>query len=155
MVQQPAALENMTKLDKSEQQAPASPVIDKTPKTAIIPQAAINQKWLSTKALGEIKEFMGDEIVQLLEMFEQETPSILKKINIGLQNKNFEDIQKMAHMLKSTSANIGANGLSFFSRKMELAAKNEHQDELFILYNKVRKSYILTTKEIAKYVKSQ
>ncbi|MBL4661334.1 MAG: response regulator [Alcanivoracaceae bacterium] len=155
LVQQPAALENMTKLDKSEQQAPASPVIDKTPKTAIIPQAAINQKWLSTKALGEIKEFMGDEIVQLLEMFEQETPSILKKINIGLQNKNFEDIQKMAHMLKSTSANIGANGLSFFSRKMELAAKNEHQDELFILYNKVRKSYILTTKEIAKYVKSQ
>jgi len=152
---QPAAQENKAKQHKVEQQTPPPAAIDKSPQTAIKAQVEINQKWLSTKALAEIKEFMGDEIVQLLEMFEQETPSILKKLNAGLQSKNFEDIQKMAHMLKSTSANIGANGLSFFSRKMELAAKNEHQDELFILYNKVRKSYILTTKEIAKYVKSQ
>ena len=154
LVQQ-AAPENKIKQDKNDQQTPPPPTVDESPKIAIKAQIEINQKWLSTKALAEIKEFMGDEIVQLLEMFEQETPTILKKINAGLQSKNFEDIQKMAHMLKSTSANIGANGLSFFSRKMELAAKNEHQDELFILYNKVRKSYILTTKEIAKYVKSQ
>ena len=140
---------------KSVQQAQIPPTGEVKLKRSISPQTEINPKWLSTKALAEIKEFMGDEIVQLLEMFEQETPSILKKINRGLQSNNFDDIQKMAHMLKSTSANIGANGLSFFSRKMELAAKNEHKDELSVLYNKVKKSYILTTKEIAKYVKSQ
>lgn len=39
----------------------------------------INQKWLNTKSLTNIKEFMGDEVVQLLEMFEKETPDLIKK----------------------------------------------------------------------------
>jgi HPt (histidine-containing phosphotransfer) domain-containing protein len=119
------------------------------------PAPEINQKWLSTQSLSEIKEFMGDEIVQLLEMFEQETPSILKKLNTALKSNNIGDIEKMAHMLKSTSANIGANGLSFFSRKMELAAKNKHKEQLPILFGKIKKSYTLTSKEIVKYINSQ
>ncbi len=119
---------------------------------ALKPNAEINQKWLSTKSLSEIKEFMGDEIIQLLEMFEQETPSILKKLNTALRNGNIDEIEKMSHMLKSTSANIGANGLSFFSRKMELAAKNNSTEELPVLFSKVKKSYTLTSKEIVKYI---
>ena len=51
---------------------------------------------------------MGDEIVQLLEMFEQETPSILKKLKHGINRwlTILGDIEKMAHMLKSTSVLI-------------------------------------------------
>ena len=119
------------------------------------PPPVINSKWLSTKALEEIKEFMGDEIIQLLEMFEQETPAILNKMKIALKNRNIEEVQKMAHMLKSTSANIGANGLSFFSRKLELAANNKEEKVLIPTYNKINKAYSLTSIEIAKYMDSQ
>lgn len=115
----------------------------------------INEKWLSTKALSEIKEFMGEEIVQLLEMFEQETPTIIKKMRTAIQSHNYGDVEKMAHMLKSTSANIGANGLSFFSRKMEIAASNSEGKVLVETYNKIKKAYILTSKEVAKYVSIQ
>ena len=115
----------------------------------------INQKWLSLKALEDIKEFMGSEIIQLLEMFEQETPAILSKMNKALKTKNFSDVEKMAHMLKSTSANIGANGLSFFSRKMEISAGKDEGAQLLALYPKLKKAYILTSKEIAKYIASQ
>jgi signal transduction histidine kinase/CheY-like chemotaxis protein/HPt (histidine-containing phosphotransfer) domain-containing protein len=119
------------------------------------PQIAINQKWLSTQSLKEIKEFMGTEIVQLLEMFEQETPSILKKMGVALKNDNFNEVKKMAHMLKSTSANIGANGLSFFSRKLELAADQSQKQQLIEIYQKIRRAFILTSKEISKYISSQ
>ncbi len=122
------------------------PVIPKKP----LPE--INNKWLSTKALAEIKEFMGEEILQLLEMFEQETPAILNKMKIALKSRNIEEVQKMAHMLKSTSANIGANGLSFFSRKMELAANNREDKVLVPTYNKINKAYSLTSVEIKKYI---
>ncbi len=118
------------------------------------PPPVINSKWLSTKALEEIKEFMGDEIKQLLEMFEQETPAILNKMKIALKNRNIEEVQKMAHMLKSTSANIGANGLSFFSRKMELAANNKEENVLVPTFNKISKAYSLTSAEIEKYMQS-
>ena len=119
------------------------------------PETVINQKWLSTKSLREIKEFMGTEIVQLLEMFEQETPTILKKMGIALKNNNFNEVKKMAHMLKSTSANIGANGLSFFSRKLELAADQSQKLQLMEIYQKIRRAFILTSKEITKYISSQ
>ena len=115
----------------------------------------INQKWLSLKALEDIKEFMGNEIIQLLEMFEQETPAILSKMNNALKAKKFSDVEKMAHMLKSTSANIGANGLSFFSRKMEISAGKGDGAQLLALYPKVKKAYLLTSKEIAKYIAIQ
>jgi len=120
-----------------------------------IPTIEINQKWLSTKTLEDIKEFMGDEMVQLLEMFEQETPSILKKMHKDLNNNNFDDVEKMAHMLKSTSANIGANGLSFFSRKMELASRKGNKEQLIIIFTKIKKAYVLTSKEISKYIERQ
>ncbi|VAW40102.1 sensory box histidine kinase/response regulator [hydrothermal vent metagenome] len=127
---------------------------DKEAKAPSHPVPEINQKWLSSKALVEIREFMGDEIVSLLEMFEQETPSILNKMRTALKNNNFGEVKKMAHMLKSTSANIGANGLSFFSRKMELAAVNAEKHQLIIIFNKTKKAYILTSKEITKYINS-
>ena len=120
--------------------------------TATNSQVVINQKWLSTKSLEEIKEFMGDEMIQLLEMYQQETPSIIAKMKAALQNNNLDEVQKMAHMLKSTSANIGANGLSFFSRKMELAAKKANRKELIVTFNKTQKAYVLTSKEIIKYM---
>ncbi len=119
------------------------------------PSTEINQKWLSTKTLEDIKEFMGDEMVQLLEMFEQETPSILKKMNKALNNNNFDEVEKMAHMLKSTSANIGANGLSFFSRKMELGSNKGNKEQLIIIFTKIKKAYVLTSKEINKYIETQ
>jgi signal transduction histidine kinase/CheY-like chemotaxis protein/HPt (histidine-containing phosphotransfer) domain-containing protein len=119
------------------------------------PPAEINQKWLSTKALEEIKEFMGNEIVQLLEMFEQETPTILSKIKTSLQNNNFDEVKKMAHMLKSTSANIGANGLSFFSRKLELASDTKDRNQIIGIFNKIVKAHALTKNEIVKYKQSQ
>lgn len=76
-------------------------------------------------------------------------------MRIALKGERFEEIQKMAHMLKSTSANIGANGLSFFARKMELAAEVSNGSQLEEIYTKIRKAYALTSPEIAKYIKNQ
>ncbi|MFK8011548.1 MAG: ATP-binding protein [Marinicellaceae bacterium] len=128
------------------------PVVEKKVAT---PGVQINQKWLSTKTLESLKEFMGSEIIQLLDMFEQETPTILRKMRAALETKNTEEVQKMAHMLKSTSANIGGNGLSFFSRKMELAANSHELKQMPIIFDKIKKAYMLTSKEITKYIKTQ
>ncbi len=115
--------------------------------------SSINSKWLNIKALEEIQEFMGEEIHQLLEMFEQETPKILSSIREALKNKDRDEVKKKAHMLKSTSANIGANGLSFFARKMEVASTNKNPiSDLVTLYTKLTKAYIITKKEIEKYI---
>jgi len=143
------SVQETIKAPEPEKELVPTPVVKQKPKVEI------NQKWLNTKSLDDIKEFMGDEIVQLLEMFEQETPTILKKMRTALSQNNYEEAGKMAHMLKSTSANVGGNGLSFFSRKMELAATESKHSELPIIFNKIKKAYSLTSAEIKKYISMQ
>ena len=145
---------------KNEEVVKSKPAVTQSVKPATVPTTAsenklstINSKWLNVKALEEIQEFMGEEIYQLLEMFEQETPKILSSIREGLKNKDHEEVQKKAHMLKSTSANIGANGLSFFSRKMEVAATEKQAiSALVTIFTKLSKAYAITKKEIEKYL---
>jgi signal transduction histidine kinase/CheY-like chemotaxis protein/HPt (histidine-containing phosphotransfer) domain-containing protein len=115
----------------------------------------INPKWLSVKALNDVKEYMGEETFQLLEMFEQEAPVILRKIKSAITSNDFSRIKKKSHMLKSSSANVGANGLSYFARKMELASMGKNKTELIALFNNIKKAYLLTMKEINKYKENQ
>jgi len=111
----------------------------------------INAKWLNVKALAEIKEFMGEETDDLLNLFQQETPSMMDRLKSLYSNVDFEQVRQIAHTLKSTGANIGATGFSHFCKKMEAAAIAEDTEEVKDNITKVVKSYQLTTTEIKKY----
>ncbi len=111
----------------------------------------INPKWLNVKALAEIKEFMGEETDDLLNLFQQETPAMMTKLKALYQDMDLEQARQMAHTLKSTGANIGATGFSHFCKKMEAAAIAKDADDVKDSITKVVKSYQLTTAEIQKY----
>ncbi|MCB0191892.1 MAG: response regulator [Anaerolineae bacterium] len=74
--------------------------------------------------LQEFQEAMGEEgsemVAELIEIFLQETPSILVQLEEGFTNKNPEAIKKAAHALKSSSANVGALALSKLCKELEL-----------------------------------
>lgn len=114
-------------------------------------EPAINQKWLSLEVLEELKEFMGDDIGSLIDMFLQETPQIIKKMDEHVMAKDFEDIKQLAHTLKSTSANIGAKGLNHFCKQLEQAAIKEEGALLSQVQMKLRKAYQLSAQELKKY----
>ena len=72
-----------------------------------------------------------------------------------MPSNDFTEIRKNAHNLKSSSANVGAQGLSFFARKIELAATTKNKDNIHELYPKLKKALSLTLKEIKKYKDSE
>lgn len=111
----------------------------------------INPKWLNVKALAEIKEFMGEETDDLLNLFQQETPAMMDKLKSLYKDVDFEQVRQLAHTLKSTGANIGATGFSHFCKKMEVAAIDKEADAVQDNITKVIKSYQLTVAEINKY----
>lgn len=123
--------------------------------TAQRTKAAINSKWLSVETLNEVKQYMGAETNDLLKIFETEAPKILKKMHSAVSTFDYVEIGKNAHDLKSSSANVGANGLSFFSRKIELAASSKSDSSIQEIYLKLKKSLALTLLEIKKYKDSQ
>lgn len=111
----------------------------------------INPKWLNVRALAEIKEFMGEETDDLLNLFQQETPAMIDKLKSQRQQPDLEQIRQLAHTMKSTGANIGATGFSHFCKKMETAAAEKDEKSVKDNINKVIKSYQLTRQEIQKY----
>ncbi len=143
----------LKKWDPLIQSAPTPQTKEK--QAAIVQESSghftINNKWLNTQVLSEVEEFMGDETHSLLELFKQESPMLLRKMRKYLLENDFSGVKKIAHTLKSTSANIGANGLSYFCKKMEFAAVNQEKDKIEQLLDKIKKSYLLTIREIEKY----
>ncbi|MCF6299564.1 MAG: ATP-binding protein [Proteobacteria bacterium] len=114
----------------------------------------INNKWLNTKSLSEIKEFMGDETNSLLSLFQQESPLMLKKIQLYFNENNYHGIKHMCHTLKSTGANVGAMGFAHFCKKLESAAMQQNETKVKELIVKLKKAYVLTSREITKYTSS-
>ncbi|WP_395373979.1 ATP-binding protein [Marinicella sp. W31] len=138
-------------VQKSVSVQPSIAVATSSPAKDSKPAETINSKWLSVESLEKIEEFMGDETNSLLELFKQESPALLKKMQHKQSQNDFPEVQKIAHTLKSTSANIGANGLSFFCKKMEQAAMEKNVAQMSDLQEKIKKSYLLTIREIRKY----
>ncbi len=115
------------------------------------PAEEINTKWLNTKALNEIKTFMGDETNSLLDLFQQESPDMLNQLNTFNNTQDFAEARQIAHTLKSTAANIGASGFSHYCKKVEAAAIEKKKPEVTENILNARKAYVLTVKEIKKY----
>ncbi len=131
----------------------ATPVTNSNPAAAKRQPAApaINDKWLSTKTLHEIREFMGDDVQSLLSLFKQDAPGTLRHMRKALQSRNLAELRTLAHSLKSSSANIGARGLSYFCKRMEAEALSGDMERLNALMENIKKSYLLTVREIDKY----
>ncbi|MCB0210150.1 MAG: response regulator [Anaerolineae bacterium] len=83
----------------------------------------ISENVIDRGVLQEFEEAMGEEgsemVAELIEIFLQETPSILVQLEEGFASKNPETIKKAAHTLKSSSANVGALILSKLCKELE------------------------------------
>lgn len=111
----------------------------------------INSKWLNVKSLAEIQSFMGDETNSLLDLFQQESPNMLNKLNTFAQTQDYSEARQIAHTLKSTGANIGASGFSHYCKQVEAAAIEQNIQAVLKNIQNARKAYVLTVKEIKKF----
>lgn len=73
--------------------------------------------------LRDLTDIMGDESKVLIEVYLEDTPKILEQIEHAIAADQIADLVMPAHSLKSTSANLGALGLSEIARQMEQDAR--------------------------------
>lgn len=79
-----------------------------------------------------------DLFMRMLEMFEQQTPSLIEEIDQHFQQKAFGEIRKNAHKLKGSASAIGANSVLNAARELENAAIEEQYDEAVVAYESVK-----------------
>ena len=92
---------------------------------AVPAMAALSSKpAIDRSVFDELLDIMGSEFAALVKVYLEDTP---KNLRILLQAGEAGDIKAMvapSHSLKSTSANLGALGLSDISKKIEHDARN-------------------------------
>jgi HPt (histidine-containing phosphotransfer) domain-containing protein len=89
---------------------------------------------LDMRILTELRELGGEEdpglIAELIDIFLSDAPQRLQDISKGLATGDLQIVERAAHTLKSSSANIGAIGLSRICREMEQIAREKKLDAI-------------------------
>src|SRR3954462_13190082 len=69
------------------------------------------------------REFPGDGIREVLEMFKNEAPAALVRLILAIQQTDLEAMRRAAHALKGCCDNFGARPMSALCREIENGAR--------------------------------
>ncbi len=62
--------------------------------------------------LNELKEIMGDDFEELISIFISDGQTQIDALRNAISSSETEDVRRIAHTLKGSSANLGINTLS-------------------------------------------
>jgi HPt (histidine-containing phosphotransfer) domain-containing protein len=89
---------------------------------------------LDMRVIESLKELGGDDdpglVLELIGMFLEDAPGRMSDIQASLARGDIASLERAAHTLKSSSANIGAARLSAYCRSMEELARKQQLDNL-------------------------
>ncbi len=110
------------------------------PKTA----AAIGQEITALPEKGltldldffaELKESIGDAFTSMLEVFIEDLPVYLSRLESSIREGALDNIPNIAHAIKGSASNIGASRLAEISRHIESAGRNIDIETVRMLHN--------------------
>jgi HPt (histidine-containing phosphotransfer) domain-containing protein len=107
-----------------------------------------------TTALDRIRALeapgSNDLIKTVISHYCNETPKILESLKGALQGNDAPSVNKLAHSLKSSSANVGAIALSELCKEMELAGRANTLARCPELLFRIEREYEVASRILAK-----
>jgi signal transduction histidine kinase/DNA-binding NarL/FixJ family response regulator len=86
--------------------------------------APIRPSVLDEETLAELRLLMGGELDELIATYIRDSLSLLSQIDAAVRSGEISDLSRAVHMLKSTSAAIGAKTVRDLAEHLETAAAN-------------------------------
>ncbi|WP_407471197.1 ATP-binding protein [Xanthomonas campestris] len=78
---------------------------------------------LESGVIDELYEVAGADTIRILQLFLEDAPGIIEELEAAASNRDSMQLHDLAHTLKSSSANVGAQALANAARRIELAAR--------------------------------
>ena len=100
------------------------------------PDAAID-----TGVIRTLREKRPDLLVRLAKTYLDYAPTALAELTVAAKTEDHASMGRLAHSLKSSSANLGANALSAVCRQLELAAKEKRTGQAVTLVSKLNAAF--------------
>jgi len=94
----------------------------------------VGDRAIDMQIIQGLRELGGEDepelLAELIGIFLEDAPQRMKDITEGLEHGDLARIERGAHTLKSSSANIGALGLSDLCRRIVECARTSRPQEL-------------------------
>ena len=126
-------------LAKSAAAAEVQPVADSG-----VPAAAEAPKTEAIIDMGVIRTLRDkrpDLLMRLVKTYLSYAPTALAELDVAVREHDFASIGRLAHSLKSSSANLGATALSSACRQLEVAAKDKNDAITTALVSGLNKAF--------------
>ena len=100
---------------------------------------------LDMRVIADLRELGGVEdpglLAELIELFLKDAPERIGEVESGLASGEIKLVERAAHTLKSSSANIGAVNLSDICKRIEAHARNLERDAITPLLAETSRSF--------------
>jgi len=97
---------------------------------------------IDPRALDRLREWGGDKLAaQMVRLFLKNSGTRMDQIRTGVDGTDLEEAERGAHSLKSSAANIGAEGLRTLATRMESAALEGNADAAKSLLPELESAY--------------
>ena len=109
---------------------------------------------IDKSVIAMLREFQEegkpDFIQELFELFVTLTPTMLTRMEKGLETKDFQTVFRNAHTLKSQAGNLGAKRLGILCAELEGLARDAKPslDLMIPLMDTIRKEYEEAEREL-------
>lgn len=100
-----------------------------------------NNDVLDREILGELFDIMESEATGLLQEYLDNAPNLLGDIANAVKNGKADAMVLPAHSLKSSSANVGAVGVSKLAKRLEFAGRQNNLDSAAADWEKMQQAY--------------
>ena len=104
---------------------------------------------LDPGALERLKEWGGEKLVaQMVRLFLKNSGTRMDQIRTGVAEEDAQESEWGAHSLKSSAANIGAEGLRALATSVESASLDKDMDRLRELLPQIEAAYSVVIAEL-------
>ncbi len=79
---------------------------------------------LDPDVLDELHDIIGASTQAIIDAFLQDTPALVQQLQDAAREEDPQSLRSLAHVLKSSSANVGATALSAVAQRIEADVRN-------------------------------
>jgi len=116
------------------------------------PQAAAAQREsvLDTEVVRDLLDVMGDEFTDLVRVYLEDTPKAIGALEQAAGRGSVDGLIAPSHSLKSTSANLGAIGLSELAKRLEHGARSGtlSATDAVVIVGEIKRNFQRVTQEL-------
>ena len=124
-ISKPVRITELVKTLKQVQPLSPAPAVESTDMTETTD--------IDLKALEAFQELMGEGggemVVELIELFLEDTPGLLAEMRLGVADGDREKLRRAAHSLKSSAATLGLSALSALCQGLENLGRSDQFEE--------------------------